>query len=127
MNVKNLIAVTVGGGIVYWLLGWVFYGILFKDIYSSEGEQNMLLLVLGCMTFSFLLSYIFIHWAQISTPFTGLKAGALIGFLYGLSMNLFMYSSMEPHYVNMATDTVINAVMAGIAGSVIGFILDKLK
>jgi hypothetical protein len=79
------------------------------------------------MTFAFLLTYIFDHWAHISTPFTGLKAGAIIGLLYGMSMNFFMYSSMEANYVNMAMDTVINALMAGVAGSVIGFILDKIK
>lgn len=127
MNIKNLVAGTVGGGIVYWLLGWVFYGMLFKDIYPNEGNQNMTLLILGCMTFAFLLTYIFSHWANISTPFTGLKAGAIVGLLYGMSMNFFMYSSMEPNYVNMAMDTVINAFMAGVTGAVIGFILDKMK
>lgn len=127
MNVKNLMVGTLVGGIVYWLLGWVFYGMLFKDIYPDEGQQNIVFLFLGCLTFAFLLTYIFIQWASISTPLTGLKAGALIGLLYGLSMNFFIYSTKELNLNYMALDTVINAVMAGIAGLVIGLILDKLK
>ena len=36
MNNKALFTSTLTGTIVYFLLGWLFYGILFKDLYPSN-------------------------------------------------------------------------------------------
>jgi hypothetical protein len=127
MNVKNLVAGTLGGGLVYFLLGWVFYEMLFTNIYPDNGNQNMVFIFIGCLVFTLLLTYIFTQWANITNPMTGAKAGALVGLLYGLSMNFFMYACMTPNYGNMILDTLITAIMAGAAGAVIAFILGKLK
>ncbi len=127
MNVKNLIAGALGGGLVYWLLGAVFYGMLFTNIYPDNGNQNMVFIFLGCLVFALLMTYIFIQWANITIPMTGAKAGAILGLLYGLSMNFFMYASQVPNYSNMLLDTVITAVSGAVTGAVIAFILGKLK
>lgn len=112
---------------VYWLLGWLFYGILFTEIYPPSDNQNMVYIYLGCLTFALLLGYIFNQWAGISTLMSGLYAGALIGFLYGLSMNFFMYSNMEPNMSNMLLDVVLNAVSGGVTGAVMGLVIGKMK
>lgn len=127
MNIKNLLVSSVVGSIVYFMLGGLFYGVLFTNIYPPSPEQNMVFIGLGCLTFCLLLSYIFLQWAGITDPMSGLKAGALIGLLYGAGMNLFMYASQTPNYTNMLTDIILNAVMGGIAGAVIAFVISKLK
>jgi heme/copper-type cytochrome/quinol oxidase subunit 4 len=125
MKISNFIAGTIAGTIVYYLLGGLAYGVLFKDLYPQDG--NHLFIVLGCLFFVMLLTYIFTKWANISTWLTGAKAGAVIGLLYGLSMNFFMHSNGEADYKKIATDVLVNVVMAAITGAVIGAVLGMMN
>ena len=125
MKTSNFIAGTIVGAIVYYLLGGLAYGVLFTDLYPQGG--NMTFIMLGCLFFAALLTYIFTKWANISTWLTGAKAGAAIGLFYALSMNFFMYASREPNYQNIATDVVVNVVTAAITGAVIGLVLGMMN
>ncbi|MFC4816819.1 MULTISPECIES: hypothetical protein [unclassified Flavobacterium] len=127
MNLKNFIIGGILGGIVDFLLGWVFYGMLFKNIYPPSENENLTFIFLGCLTYAFLLSFVFNKWAHIAKFTSGVTAGAIIGFFYGLSMNFFMYSNMAFNPTNMLLDVAINIFMSAIVGGVIGLISGKLK
>jgi hypothetical protein len=128
MNVKNFLVSGIVGGIVEFLLGWLFYGILFKNSFPTNGNENMLFIFLGCMTFGFFVSYIFTKWAGISNIATGLKAGAVIGLFMSLYSNFFMNSmTAEINYQTMGLDVVITVVMAALVGAVIALVNGKLK
>ena len=43
MNTKNFIIGGIAGGIINFFLGWIFYGMLFKDLYPQTGNENLLL------------------------------------------------------------------------------------
>jgi hypothetical protein len=79
------------------------------------------------MTFGFFVSLIFTKWAGITNLVTGLKAGALIGLFYGLSMNFFMYSSQVVDYKLLGLDTIVNLVMGAGVGAAVAFVLGKMK
>jgi hypothetical protein len=123
MKTKNFIIGTLVGTVVYFLLGWLVYGFLFKNIYPSDAEMShgILFVFLGCLFFVALVAYIFSRWAGITNWLSGAKAGALIGFIYGAANNFFMYSRMEANYQNMFTDILLNLIMGAIAGAVIAF------
>ena len=127
MNAKNFLVSGVVGGIVNFLLGWVFYGILFKDIYPQNENMNLLFIFLGCMTSGLFMAYIFTKWAGITNPLTGLQAGAVIGLFTSLSMNFFMYSSMPVNYQNLALDVIITIVISALMGAAIAFVNGKMK
>ena len=128
MNVKNFLVSGIVGGIVQFLLGWLFYGILFKNSFPTDGNENMVFIFLGCMTFGFFVSYIFTKWAGISIATTGLKAGAIIGLFMGLYSNFFMNSmTSDINYQTMGLDIVITIVMAALVGAVIALVNGKLK
>ncbi len=127
MNLKNFIIGGIVGGIVDFLLGWVFYGMLFTDIYPQNENTKLEFIFLGCMTFGFFISLIFTKWAEITNLVTGLKAGALIGLFYGLSMNFFMYSSQVVDYKLLGLDTIVNLVMGAGVGAAVAFVLGKMK
>lgn len=127
MNLKNCIAAGIAAGVTNFLLGWVFYGILFKDIYPANENTNLTFIFLGCMTFGFFMSYIFIKWAGITNPMTGLTAGTIIGFLNGLSMNFFMYSNMPLNTQNFLIDVIITTITGAIMGAMIALVNRKLK
>lgn len=108
MNIKKFVISGIAGGFIEFILGWLFYGILFKDSFPSNGTENMLLIFLGCMTFGFLLSYIFIKWAHISNWKTGLTAGGIIGLFIALYFSFFANSMKTMDELNiqlMALDT----------------------
>ena len=117
MNVKNFIVAGLVGGIVNFLLGWLFYGILFKKYFPSGEQENMLFIALGCFTFGFFVSYIFVRWAAITTWSTGFKAGAVIGFFTSLYMNFFANAMTDtPDYKKMALDVAILTIVSGLVG-----------
>lgn len=128
MNVKNFIVGGIVGGIADFLLGFLFYGFLFKENFATGGEENMTLIFLGCMTFGFFVSYIFNQWASISTAVSGLKGGAIIGFFIGLHGNFFMNAmNAAPDYKLMGLDMIIMIVMSGIVGAIVGLVIGKMK
>jgi hypothetical protein len=88
MNVKNFLLAGIAGGITDFLLGWLFYGIIFHDFFGGP-EPNLTFIFAGCMSFGFLMSYVYVRWANITTWMAGAKAGAGIGLLMGLMDNFF--------------------------------------
>ena len=129
MKTKNFLVSGIVGGIVDFFLGWIFYGMLFKDSFPQpeESTNSMVMIFLGCITFGLFVAYIFTKWASISTAATGAKAGAIIGLFIALFWNFFncaMDSSVEMQTVVM--DVAISTVMAAIVGAVIGVVNGKL-
>jgi hypothetical protein len=128
MNIKTFLISGIVGGIVYFLFGWLFYGILFANYFPTDGKENLLFILLGCLTFGLFVSYIFNHWAQISTPFTGLRAGAFIGLFIGLYTNFFFNSMAdEIKYQIMILDIVLTIALSGVVGITIAQLNGKLK
>lgn len=127
MNLKNFFIAGIVGGIVDFLLGWVFYGMIFKDLYPQNENTNLTFIFFGCMTFGFLISYIFVRWAGITNAVTGLKAGAIIGLLMGSSMNFFMYSGMPLNTQNMITDIAISVILGACVAAAVAVVNGKLK
>lgn len=129
MKTKNFLTAGIVGGIVDFLLGWLFYGIIFVDTFPQpeESSQTMIYIFLGCLTFGLFVSYIYTQWAQISTAVTGAKAGAIIGIFIGLFYNFFNLAMMPEVTLQLAAlDVGISVVMTTIIGAVIGLINGKM-
>lgn len=123
MNTKKFFVSSIVGAIVFFLLGWLVYGILFTDIYPPTGEEPCYLFyLLGSLSFAMLLSYIFNKWAGISSWASGAKAGALITLFISLYMNFFMYADggiANVPWKNFLLDVILGVVMGAITGAVI--------
>lgn len=129
MKTKNLVLSGIVGAIVNYLLGWLFYGMIFKDMFDQPegGATSLVMIFLGCLTGALFIAYIFAKWAQISTAGTGFKAGAIIGLFMGLQFNFFNLMDPSNSYQTAALDVVITIVMIAIVGAVIGAMLGKLE
>ena len=128
MKTKTFVLAGLIGGVVDWLLGWLFYGIIFADIFPQPQEDTnaMLFITLGCLVFGFFISYIFNKWAQITTLMTGAKAGAIIGLFMGLITVLFnMAKQTEIDYQISGLELLISIIMAAAVGAVVGLINGK--
>ena len=127
MNTKSFFLSGIVGTIVCFLLGFLFYGLLFTDIYPESPNESMLFIFLGCLFYAFTFALIFSRWAHISTFDSGAKAGFLIGLLWSLSMSFFMISSEGVLDSNFALMIAIDAVSAAIMGGVIALVIGKTK
>ena len=130
MKTKNFLISGISGGIVNFLLGWLFYGLLFVESFPQpeESSNTLIMIFLGCLTFGLFLAYIFTNWAQITTVSTGAKAGAIIGIFMGLYFNFFnMAMNTEATNQLFALDVGISIIMTAITGAIIALINGKLK
>jgi hypothetical protein len=130
MNVKNFIIAGVAGGIVDFLLGWLIYGIILKDTFPTEegATENMLFIFLGCMSFGFLISYVFAQGEGVSKCVPGIKLATGIALFMTLSINFFQNMTKETIDIQlMVIDVVASMVLASFVGAVVAFTIGKLK
>lgn len=127
MNAKNFLIAGIIGGIVDFMLGGLFYQVIFPDLYPPSPNFNMSFIVLGCLTFGMMVSYVFVKWANIKTAAAGLMGGGVLGLFYGLSMDFFMYSGMQMDTQKFVTDVIVNVIMGAVVGAVIGLVNGKMK
>ena len=136
MNMK-IIRGTVFGGIAFFFLGWLVYGILLMDFMSAnlnacanrpEAEMVWWAMILSNLVLALLLTIV-LNWSRASGWMDGVKTGALFGFLMGLSMDLSFYS-MTTMYNNVSVvivDVIVYTVMLAIVGMVIVLLWGKEK
>jgi hypothetical protein len=127
MNTKSFLLSGIAGTVVSFLLGFLFYGFLFTELHPDESEPYMLFIFLGCLFYAFAFALIYNRWGNISTFNLGAKAGFLIGLLWTLSMNFFMYSSGSSLDSDFLLLVAIDAVSAAIMGGVIAVVIGKTK
>lgn len=137
MSAKNRILATLVGFVVLFLLGWLFYGILLMDFYAINGgsatdvyrEDDQMIwwaLMLGNFMQAYLLVYIFGSLANITTFGAGLKTGAVLGLILGLSFNLSMYGTSNiMNLTATLVDPLVSTAMMAITGGVVGFMLGR--
>ena len=119
---KKILLSGIAGTVVYYLLGWLVYGLFLAD--NSTGEESMLFIFLGCLSFAFLLAYVYSKLAQISSFITGFNAGIVIGILYAL--NWYFFVSNEFDLRKIVEEIVIGGLMTGITGGLVAYANGKI-
>lgn len=137
MKLDKFLLAGVAGGVVLFLLGFLIWGVLLADFMKNNmgPVQNLdkvpmvwWAMVAGNLAIGFLLAYIYGQWANISTPITGLKAGAIIGALYATAVDLMLFSTTNMmNLTAVIVDIVANTVAFAIIGAVVAFVLGMGK
>ncbi|HEX6914063.1 MAG TPA: hypothetical protein VF145_02400 [Chitinophagaceae bacterium] len=139
MTSRNFLLGGVVAGIVYFLLGWLTYGLLLKDLMDGHTSQGMLAIrradedfilwsmIIGNLGLGFLVSYV-MSKSNAVTAMSGLITGSLVGFFCSVAFDFITYAQlnigdMTGIWLDIATMTVVS----GIAGGVTGFILSLAK
>jgi uncharacterized membrane protein len=133
MNTNKFILSGIAGGVAFFLLGWLFYGMLLMDFFKAHAglatgvnrdadHMLFLYLILGNILSGFLLAYIFSK-AGISTVSKGVVTGAIIGFLISASYDCISYATtFITTRPAIAADVVTFSVMSAIAGAVVAWV-----
>ena len=136
MNWTKLALGTVVGGILYFFLGWLIWGILLKDAMTMpEGmrelieykpeEMKMELMAASCLIWALFMTWILLKLGN-TTFQSGATNGAIIGLLLGLTYGLSFASMYKFGSLNNTLiDSVANLVANGIMGGIIAWILGR--
>lgn len=134
MNRKILIS-TLVGAVTGFLLGFLIYGLLLDPYFkantiSYEGlmkdPPDIWVFAVGNILWAWLFSYIFYNWANITTFAKGMSAGIIITIPVALAFDLYMFGSMNLFssvnllIIDVAAASIINAIMGGIIGLMLG-------
>jgi hypothetical protein len=137
MNSNKILLGGLAGGIAFFLLGWLVYGILLMDFMRTsynqcsmnpEGEMIWWALILSNFAYSFLFAFIF-SWTKTTGWMGGAKVAGIIGLLMASYFDLSMYS-MSTMFNGLSVvflDIIIAAVFAAVIGAIIGLVMGMGK
>ncbi len=134
---KKIILGTIIGGIAFFLLGWLFYGILFMDFLSSGmnqcankpgGEMTWWALIASNFITALFLT-LFLKWSDAKCIKDGLKTGAIFGFLYaaGIDLSFWSMTTMYNNIKFLLADVAINTVILSLMAMIIVLLWGKEK
>jgi len=121
----RIIKGTLFGGIAYFLIGWLVWGVLLMDLMSARmnqcaarpaGDMVWWAIILSNFAGALLLTLL-LHHSKAENVFKGLVTGALFGFLFALTVDLSslsmttMFSSIGIMLVDIIASTVVYAIM----------------
>ena len=136
----RVLAATVAGGLAFFLLGWVLYGLIldplvFRPNANPEAMKFMndhpdfVFLILANLVAAFLLAYIFDRWATIKTFAGGFIGGATIYVIIALYMQLMFAAFMKfsSGLMPIIVDIIGTTILGGLAGGVVGLVLGRMN
>jgi hypothetical protein len=136
MNSQKFVVGGVVGGIAYFLLGWVIYGMLLKNFMASNTAPGLMradsdliwwALAVGNLALGFLLAYV-IGKGSASAG-SGAGTGFVLGLLVTLGFDLIMYatSTTATSLKVIAADVAASTVMSSIVGAIVGAVMGMSK
>ncbi|MCU0360073.1 MAG: hypothetical protein MUF75_05040 [Bacteroidia bacterium] len=135
MNSKQVLLGTLLGGVSFFFLGWLIFGILIEPLMRENCNTSINLpmeemrfgpLILSNLIWGALLTLV-LHWNQQKGLMGGLKTGAFIGLLVSAAMDLSLHS-MTTYYHSLkgvALDVMANTLMYALVGAVLGLFIFK--
>ncbi len=134
MNSNKFFTGGIVGGVVYFVLGYLFYGLLLKNFFANNGmavDMSKMVwwaMIVANLVFGFLISYI-IGKANVSSMGSGAGIGFVVGLLMAVSFDLMMYATGggTGSLKAIAVDSITAAVMSAIAGAAVGWVYGMNK
>jgi hypothetical protein len=136
----RVLAATVAGGIAFFGLGFVIYGLLLDPYMKAnmiqyaglmkEPMPDMVPLIAANLANALLFAFIFDYWAGIRTFVGGLKGGAILMFLISVTIDLQFLAFMnlwKGGFVPVIVDIIAATILGTLAGGVIGLVLGLMN
>ena len=137
MSSKKFLAGGIAGGIAYFLLGYLVFGVLLMDfmkthsnstagVYRTEGDMIWWSMVVGNLAYGFLLSYV-IGKAGAHSVGGGFKTGLITALLVSTTNNCIMYALANlTDTTGMVVDIAASTVEGAIVGAIVGWVQSKV-
>lgn len=136
MNTKVLLGGVVGG-VTFFLLGWLIYGIILTDFMTANFNQcmalpmdqmNLPLVFISNLCWALVLALTY-YWSNTTEVMDGVKKAALIAVLVGLANALMMHSmtTLYSGFTAILVDVAALTVMLSVGGAVITWVMNRGK
>lgn len=137
MSSKKFLVGGIVGGIVYFLLGYLVFGILLMDffkshsnstpgVYRADADMIWWAMIVGNLAYGFLLSYV-IGKAGAASVAGGFKTGAILALLASIASNCITYALLNlSDTTAMAVDIATSTILGGILGAIVGWVQSKV-
>lgn len=139
MNSQRFLLAGIIGGIVFFLLGWLLYGMALTSYFNEhlwgpnmmkEKPDPMWVMIGGQLLAGFFFAYIIGKANAMSVG-----SGAMIGFVAGLLVCLsfdFTFWAVGKFYIasplgGIAVDAIVSAVVGAVTGGVISWVYSMKK
>lgn len=125
MTLQRIAIGTVVGGIVFFFLGYLIFGILLADFFmSNAGSATGVMrdpisfgpLIVGQLAWGAALTLI-LGWSGASSVAQAAKTSWIIGLLFMIGMDFTMYGTSN---INNMTATVVDATVASLLFAIAG-------
>jgi len=137
MNTNKIVIGTIAGGVAFFLLGWLIYGMLLTEFMKANYNQCAMkpmedmiwwAMILSNLVWALLYAMLF-SWTNTSTLMSGAKMGFIIGFLIILSFDLSFYAMSNMFFGRRAlcVDILAGTITSTIGGAVIGWVMGMGK
>ena len=136
MDAKRLVIGTVAGGVVMYFVGYLIFDLAFGDFYAAHAgsatgvprePQLVWAALLGTLAYAALVTLGIGDRAGSMTMGTGVKIGAVVGFLLWLTVDFIFYAGTNMGTLTTAmVDPLLELVRGGIGGGVIAVVLSKV-
>lgn len=137
MNTTKVLVGGIVGGIAYFLLGWLIYGMLLMNYMSQNSVAGVMRpqdemiwwsLILSNLIFGFLISYILNQVGRISKISKGASIAGVVGLLASAGYDLGMYATSNVSTLNaILADVAAFTVMSFIVGAIIVVVCKRIK
>jgi hypothetical protein len=135
MDIKKWVIGGITGGVLFFLLGWVIYGMLLKSFMEGHPgaagsvfrEPDFLYLAIGNLAMGFAIAYILLK-GNVSSMAGGFVTAGIVGLLIGIGFDSMMYAtSTVISKTMMAADVAASTVMTAIVGAVVAMVMGMGK
>lgn len=136
MTTKQWVAGTIAGGIVVMALGYIVFEWLLGDFYAANGgsatgvsrdPQIVWAAAVGALAYAALILYALRSQAGSVNVSSGMKTGAVVGFLIWVCADFTLYGITNLNNLTLTiVDPLVELVRGGIVGAALGALLPKL-
>jgi hypothetical protein len=136
MDIKKLLIGGLVGGILYFLLGWLIYGMLLMDFMNSHAGSSgnvgraapdFLYLTIGNLAIGFLLAYVFVK-SNVNSWVGGFITGGVIAALLSVGFDCMIYATTTTlSKTAMAADVCAFTVMSAVVGALVALVMSMGK
>ncbi len=120
MDTKKFLLASLVGGILFFVSGYLAYGVLLRDFLVAADMKetpDMGVLILSQLIFGVFLTMVLRRWEGVETVAQAARAGAVVFLLVSLGFSLVQYATTDA-----VTEAVIpvRAVVAAVQGALAG-------